>query len=856
MVGVEATAGTRETTQTMLAEEKRRKHQGIIMPDDNFRMAWDSAQVLVLIFVSINLPIRLGFDWAAELWSVWWWIQLAVDVYFAADIVLNFFFFAFENPEDKELVDDRRSIRRNYIRGWFAIDFISVLPVAYIVQYVESSSTQEASQPKMLKILRAIRIAKLLRLTRLKRILHSNYLIKQWTGSTKLFRAIFTAVVVTHFYCCLWYFIGDRENGWVPKFFPKDALECPHNTSRLECIAIPDGEGLAHRYLYTFQYCSSVFLGSEMFVVIAPDGPIEMLVTIVAQIFSALIFGYIIGAVSMMITQANPLAERVEVKLAELREFLKEQRVPKHLKNDIREYMQVLYTKKNYDVKEVLNSLPPGLSSKLLEAMYSATLMRVPIFMDIPAGALREICLAMKPYAAQPGDYIYREGEIGRGMFVIEKGKVQLSRFSMTIGVLEAPSFFGDASLQPDREYRDTSAMALEQSQLALLTQEDCAEIAKEYPELLDAFEKVTARKKGIEAVRLNRKLQEMAKDLGVHVQSSVMQTVIDSAGEIARRENDPPEDSSVAAVQTIQRFVRGYFARQRVLTKRGIEEGIINENNCSAIIASQVTPHVVKKRQQLALKQLGSGLTELTGDDDGVRVPTRALSRTKSWDKVRHAVKHIFPTSQKTIHVGGLKDGIRHPSALLTRLSRFGHVSAVTVRERNIGNTSAKSQSYALATFVEAESAQRCLDDGDLASEGIVVMQLDWAKALHSMGGMRSTIMAHRQKLQNGGGWANPKTDSMVLGTCAAQIAKMLLETRKDETARSFASDGKSGDGAVDPTRLDPRIDRIEAQLIAQGEQLTAQGEHLRSIEALLKGLAQRPSVVHEVPAPLLSES
>lgn len=844
MVGVESAAGTRKITTSMLVEEKRRKHQGIILPDDKFRMAWDSAQAIVLMFVSINLPIRLGFNWTAELWSVWWWIQLAVDVYFAADIVLNLFFFAFENPEDKELVDDKRLIRRNYLRGWFAIDLVSMLPVTYIVQFIESNSTQEASQPKMLKILRAVRIAKLLRLTRLKRILQSNYLIKQWTGSTKLFRAVFTAVATTHFYCCLWYFIGDRENGWVPKFFPKDPLECPQNTSQLECIAIPDGEGLADRYLYTFQYCSSVFLGSENFVVIKPADSIELLVTIVAQVFSSLIFGYIIGAVSMMITQANPLAERVEVKLAELREFLKEQRVPKHLKRDIREYMQVLYTKKNYDVSEVLDSLPPGLSTKLLDAMYSQTLMRVPLFMGIPRGALREICLAMKPYAAQPGDYIYREGEIGRGMFVIETGKIQLSRFSMTIGVLEAPSFFGDDSLQPNREYRDTSAMALEQSQLALLTQEDCGKIAQGYPELLNAFEEVSARKKGIEAVRMNRKLQEMAKDLGVHVQSSVMQTVIDSAGEIARRQNDPPVDKSVAAVQTIQRCVRGYLTRQRVLTKRGIEEGIINENHCSATIASQVTPYVVKKRQQLAFKQLDSGFTELTKDED-VQVPTRALSRTKSWDSVRHAVKNIFPVGQKTVHIGGLKDDFRHAPTLLTRLSAFGHISAVTVRERNVGNANAIKLSYALATFVDAASARRCLNDDHLASEGIVARQLDWAKALHSMTGMRSTITAHRQKLQNGGGWASPKVDSLVLGTCAAQLAKMLLETPNDKPASDRASGG-SRDGKGDLTKLDPRIDRIEAQL-------TAQGEQLRSIEALLKGLAQRPSVVHEVPAPAL---
>ena len=54
-------------------------------------------------------------------------------------------------------------------------------------------------------------------------------------------------------------------------------------------------------------------------------------------------------------------------------------------------------------------------------------------------------------------------------MYVVESGKVQMSRHGMIIGVLLKGSFFGESALQPGRRIRDRSAYALQESSLAML---------------------------------------------------------------------------------------------------------------------------------------------------------------------------------------------------------------------------------------------------------------------------------------------------------------------------------------------------------------------------------------------------
>lgn len=52
---------------------------------------------------------------------------IIVDLLFLVDIMVNFFS-AYQMEDGFEQVDDRKTICINYIKGWFLIDIVAIIP--------------------------------------------------------------------------------------------------------------------------------------------------------------------------------------------------------------------------------------------------------------------------------------------------------------------------------------------------------------------------------------------------------------------------------------------------------------------------------------------------------------------------------------------------------------------------------------------------------------------------------------------------------------------------------------------------------------------------------------------------------
>ena len=129
-------------------------------PESQFSVYWDAAQCVFLAFVSYTVPYRTGFSIDVQLGSLWFWIDLIVDVYFISDLVLNFRT-AFWN---KYGVREERlgKVAVHYLRGWFLLDVLSCLPIQYIVYLTDAASEggAESSNFRAFKALRLLRLSK------------------------------------------------------------------------------------------------------------------------------------------------------------------------------------------------------------------------------------------------------------------------------------------------------------------------------------------------------------------------------------------------------------------------------------------------------------------------------------------------------------------------------------------------------------------------------------------------------------------------------------------------------------------------------------------------------------------------
>jgi len=110
-------------------------------------------------------------------------------------------------------------IARNYLCGWFPLDFISVVPVDNIMMAVDTSQISGAGA------LGAIRMLRLLRLIKLARILRASRIFSRWENSISVSYStrglIFYCVVVTfmlHWLACLLGLIAQLRSASRPDF--------------------------------------------------------------------------------------------------------------------------------------------------------------------------------------------------------------------------------------------------------------------------------------------------------------------------------------------------------------------------------------------------------------------------------------------------------------------------------------------------------------------------------------------------------------------------------------------------------------------------------------------------------------
>ena len=179
----------------------------------------------------------------------------------------------------------------------------------------------------------------------------------------------------------------------------------------------------------------------------------------------------------------------------------------------------------------------------------------------------REICIALKQLRVMSREYVYEEGTLGRAMYIIEVGEVEIRRFEMVIGVLEEGAFFGEQAIGTRKHVWARSARAVTDCVLAFLTNLDMQRIAKEHPEVYNSFAKVAQRRTRLQADRMQDLLLDAAQNLGVPPGSETMNQML-SFVKIVQKDK-LGED---AAATEVQRVYRGW--RDRVALSRRATEG------------------------------------------------------------------------------------------------------------------------------------------------------------------------------------------------------------------------------------------------------------------------------------------
>jgi CRP/FNR family cyclic AMP-dependent transcriptional regulator len=140
---------------------------------------------------------------------------------------------------------------------------------------------------------------------------------------------------------------------------------------------------------------------------------------------------------------------------------------------------------------------PNGAGSLALKVGY---LSAMDVFRDLPKSEIQRLAETTTMVTVSKGRVIYRPGEYNAALFLLKRGRVQIVRESadgkrLVLATLGAETFFGEMALIGQRFPYDSSAEALEEAVVCVLSRHDLERLILEHPKVgLRFLEQISAR--------------------------------------------------------------------------------------------------------------------------------------------------------------------------------------------------------------------------------------------------------------------------------------------------------------------------------------------------------------------------
>lgn len=381
-----------------------------------------------------------------------------------------------------ELCVQAKEIQALYLRSInFKIDLISIIPTDLFYFLLPINYK---------RFLPALRLNRLFKFNRYKEVLSIS---ETQTSFPNLFRLMTLAVnilLLIHWNACIYFLlsfiIGFGYDNWV---FPRII-----NNSDLANLTISEISNTFQTQLLATQYIYCFWWSTQTLTTIAEvQPPVQYYQEIYMSfllMLGVIVLAIVIGSTRTMFANANLQRDELQGKCDRVKEFLKKHKIDDTFGKRIQTYFDYLWMSPTLDQADsTLEYLPNKLSDDIAMNIHIETLKRVNIFQDCEPNVLRELVSKLKLKLFSPGDYVCRKGDIGREMFFIRMGKLEVvSEDGKQVFVtLNAGASFGEISIldipgNKNGNKRTANIRSVGFSDLFQLTKDDLWAVLSEYP--------------------------------------------------------------------------------------------------------------------------------------------------------------------------------------------------------------------------------------------------------------------------------------------------------------------------------------------------------------------------------------
>jgi hypothetical protein len=391
----------------------------VILPSSTFRLAWDVFGLVLISYDLLTIPFNQAFRPDPNVFvKIVDWLTL---LFWTADMAQGFFLGYYDQGE---VVTDNLQIVKAYLKSWFVIDVVVVVPEWFVIFMPTGGGADDGSSSvgelgKFAKIARFARVLRLLRLLKMKKLLETLVDRIESEYSFILFNLVQLlcfVLVLNHVIACVWFLIGrltkgDGQQNWI------DMGNVVGDTPYLYATSL-------HWSLTQFTPASMDISAKNIW---------ERLFSVATLLFAMLVFSSIVASITTSMTALRNLQGNEMRQFWLLRRYLRQRSIPKALSDRIIKFLEhrsnSLSKLVQRDRVPVLGGLSEALQDELMHEMHSPELAAHPLFLHLNVGmpaVMHRLCrLALKMQCFAEQEIVFSAGDEAKKMFFVKNGSFE-----------------------------------------------------------------------------------------------------------------------------------------------------------------------------------------------------------------------------------------------------------------------------------------------------------------------------------------------------------------------------------------------------------------------------------------------
>ena len=317
---------------------------GVINPRTTKWVAyWDMMTFVCLIFTAAITPIEVCLFVDTSPASGPQMLALficnrVVDIIFGVDLILNFFMAYQQDAQGGGLwVTKLPQIRSHYLRTWFAVDVMSMLPFELLTQAGLIGESDNYSS-----LLRLVRTIRLLRLIKLLRLLRASRILARWKSyfglsyaTTTMMKFFTMTIFMVHLMGCAWAWMGVNWS-------PTEGATLPWEMSWLDKYGFREADGttVATNRLYIISLYVAVVAMFGGVSQLYPANFAEYVLYLFMMLFGSMVWAWVIGSLCGILATMNPQATAFQNTMDELEYFMRERNFAQQHRVRLRDFFR------------------------------------------------------------------------------------------------------------------------------------------------------------------------------------------------------------------------------------------------------------------------------------------------------------------------------------------------------------------------------------------------------------------------------------------------------------------------------------------------------------------------------------